>query len=140
MLSSLRLVSVRNALVILLMALSAVVAVQRSQSTINDIQHASSIDHPAPVSELKFTSALDDHGLSADRADQDSEEDRSGDHDPASHHHHAEGPQVAHVATATLEPVVQMRSAAMFAEANDGAPRFLTFGLKRPPKARSNPA
>lgn len=138
MLSSTRLVSVRNALVIILMALSAVVAVQRSQSMINEIQHGLSIDHPAPASE--FASAADDHGLNHDRADQNSDEGRSGDHDPGSHHHHAEGPQVAHVATATLEPVVQMRSAAVFAQANDGAPRFLTFGLKRPPKARSNPA
>lgn len=138
MLSSMRLVFVRNALVVILMTLSAVVAVQRSQSMINDIQHGLSIDHPAPASE--FASATDDHGLNHDRADQDNEDSRAGDHDPGSHHHHAEGPQVAHVATATLEPVVQMRSAAVFAQANDGAPRFLTFGLKRPPKARSHAA
>jgi len=117
-------------LVIILMALSAVVAVQRSQSMINDIQHGLSIDHPAPVSE--FASASDDHGLNHDRAAPDSEDGRSGDHDPGSHHHHAEGPQVAHIATATL--------AAVFAQANDGAPPSLTFGLKRPPKARSNKA
>jgi len=137
-LSSTRLVSVRNVLVIILMALSAVVAVQRSQSMINDIQHGLSIDHPAPVSE--FASASDDHGLNHDRAAPDSEDGRSGDHDPGSHHHHAEGPQVAHIATATLDAVVQMRSAAVFAQANDGAPPSLTFGLKRPPKARSNKA
>lgn len=134
---STRLVSVRNALVIILMVLSAVVAVQRSQSMINDIQHGLSIDHPAPVSE--FASAADDHDSNHDRADQD-EDGRSGDHDPGSHHHHAEGPQVAHVLTATLEPFVQLRSADVFAQANDGAPRSLTFGLKRPPKARSNAA
>jgi hypothetical protein len=120
------------------MALSAVVAVQRSQSMINDIQHGLSIDHPAPASE--FATASDDHGLDHDRVDQDREDGRSGDHDPGSHHHHAEGPQVAHVATATLEPVVQMRSAAVFAQANDGAPQSLTFGLKRPPKPRSHAA
>ena len=138
MLSSTRLVSVRNALVIMLMTLSAVIAVQRSQSMINDIQHGLSIDHPAPVSE--FASAPDDHGLDPDRADQHREDGRPGDHDPGSHHHHAEGPQVAHVATATLEAIIQMRSAAVFAQADDGAPRFLTFGLKRPPIARSNAA
>jgi hypothetical protein len=129
---------VRFALVIILMGLSAVVTVQRSQSTVNDIQHGLSIDHPAPAAE--FASGSDDHGLNHESAHQHREDSRSGDHDPGSHHHHAEGPQVAHVATATLEAIVQMRSAAVFSHANDGAPQSLTFVLKRPPKARSHAA
>ena len=108
-----RLLFVRNALVIMLMTLSAVIAVQRSQSMINDIQHGLSIDHPAPVSE--FASAPDDHGLDHDRADQHREDGRPGDHDPGSHHHHAEGPTVAHVATATLQALIHYRAAAVFA-------------------------
>lgn len=138
MLASLRLKSVRHALIIMLMILSAFVVVERAQAVTNNVQHALAIDHAPPALEL----AAADHGHdqaggdgSTDARDQDQDQDQ--DQAPGAHHHHSEGPQVAaQISPVTMEVAVS-RSAALFRPADMGSPQSRIFGLERPPKTLS---
>lgn len=138
MLSALRITAVRGLLVIFLMALSTIVAVERAQAVINDLQHELAIEHSDPALEL---AAADDHHDHAAVHDHD-HEDRvpDGDRDDGApgphHHHHAEGPQVAALSTPALGSVCLTRSEAVFARVDTGSPRSLVFGLERPPKSQ----
>ena len=138
MLSALRVTAARGLLVILLMALSTIVAVERAQAVINDIQHELAIEHSDPALEL---AAADDHHDQAAAHDHDHEDGvPDGDRDdgaPGPHHHHAEGPQVAALSTPALGSVSLTRSEAVFARVDTGSPRSLVFGLERPPKSQS---
>lgn len=139
MLASLRLRSVRRALVIMLMILSAAIVVERAQAVTNGAQHALAIDHAAPAMEL----AAADHG-------HDHDHDRSGnggvtaagdpDQAPGPHHHHSEGPQVAALISPVIVEVTASRDAAPFLRTETGTEQSRIFGLERPPKALSDRA
>lgn len=137
MLASLRLKSVRHALVIMLMILSAFVVVERARAVTNGVQHALAIDHDAPALELAAADHDHDHGQAGevgvpDAVDQDQA--------PGAHHHHSEGPQVAaQISPVTMEVAVS-RSAAVFRPADRGSPQSRIFGLERPPKTLSERA
>ncbi len=138
--SSLRFRIVRQALVMLMLAICSLVSVQRAQAAVNEVQHGLSIDHAAPT----FAAAPDaghDHDHDHDDG-QDSAAATDVDPDtgatPGSHHHHAEGPQVASLPAPMMEPIVLSRAEPPVAASDQGAPRMLTFGLERPPKARGN--
>lgn len=137
MLASLRLRSVRHALVIMLMILSAFIAVERAQAVINGVQHALAIDHAAPA--LELASADHDHDLDHDQA---GEEGLMGpgdqDHAPGPHHHHSEGPQIAAMISPATVDVAVSRSEALFLRAETGSPQSRIFGLERPPKSLSD--
>jgi len=137
MLASLRLKSVRHALVIMLMILSALVVVERARAVTNNVQHALAIDHAPPALEL----AAADHDHDHDQAGGDgSTEARDQDQAPGAHHHHSEGPQVAaQISPVTVEVAVS-RSAALFRPADTGSPQSRIFGLERPPKTLSERA
>lgn len=141
MLASLRLRSVRHALVIVLMILSAFVVMERAQAVTNDIQHALAIDHAPPA--LALAAAGHDHDHDHDQAGGDGPMD-AGDQDeaqaPGAHHHHSEGPQIAaQISPVTIEVAVS-RSAALFRHADTGSPQGRIFGLERPPKTLSERA
>ena len=135
MLASLRLRSVRHALVIMLVILSALVAVERAQAVINSLQHSLAIDHAAPAVELAVAAHEHDHehdhGVGGDPA---AVEDP--DHGPAQHHHHSEGPQVAALISPATVEVAVSGSAALFVRPDSGSPQSRIFGLERPPKTR----
>lgn len=149
MLASLRLRFVRHALVIMLMILSAIVAVQRAQTVVNGVEHALAIEHVAPTSApvLALAAADHDHDDAAphDAAAHDAgERDAAGtggqDHAPGPHHHHSENSQVAAlISPVTVEAAVS-RSDAKFALADSGSPQSRIFGLERPPKALGDQA
>ncbi len=130
---------VRQALAMLLLALCAVVSVQRAQVVVNDVQHGLAIDHTAPA--LELASAVDDHHGSGPHDDHHDQApaaaaDAGDDGKPAGpHHHHAEGPQVAALPTQVPERVLQGRAESLAMASDQGAPRVLIFGLERPPKA-----
>lgn len=137
MLASLRLRSVRHALVIMLMILSGLIAVERAQSVINTVQHALAIDHGPPTFEL----AVSDHDHDRDHDERGGSDGAIGaadrDQGPGPHHHHSEGPQVAALTSpVTVETLVSLSDAA-FAQATSGSPQSRIFGLDRPPKALS---
>lgn len=139
MFASLRLKSVRPALVVMLMVLMGVVAVQRVQSVINGVQHGLAIDHAAPILEL----AASDHGHAHD-LNHDGDDGRSDvgdkDHAPGPHHHHSEVPQVAALTSPPTVEIAVSRSEALFMRADTGSPQSRIFGLERPPKALSHRA
>ncbi|MBL8556217.1 MAG: hypothetical protein JNL41_18210 [Phenylobacterium sp.] len=132
MLASLRLSSVRNALVIVLVALSAFMAVQRAQAVIDVVQHALAIDHAAPAMELAVVDH--DHDVDPPGAD-DPQGGAERDHAPGTHHHHSEGPQFAAMTASVTVEIAVSRSQAAFRRADAGSPQSRIFGLERPPKA-----
>jgi hypothetical protein len=134
--SSLRFRIVRQALAMLLMAMCALVSVQRAQAATNDVQHGLAIDHAAPTSDLAHAHG-DDHGHDHDPSAQPDGNPDDGTV-PGPHHHHAEGPQMASLPAPVMEPVLLSRAEAPVAASDRGAPRMLTFGLERPPKAQGN--
>jgi len=139
MLASLRLRSVRNALVIMLMVLSGVVAVQRAQAVVNGVQHGLAIEHAAPV--LELAAADHHHELDLDHgAGNGLSESGDKDHAPGPHHHHSEGPQVAALTSPPTVEIAVSRSEALFIRADTGSPQSRIFGLERPPKALSHRA
>lgn len=129
MLASLRLSSVRHALVIMLMILSALVAVERAQAVINSVQHALAIEHGAATIDL---AATDNHHQSATDGGFTDAGDR--DHAPGPHHHHSEGPQLAAMDSPLTVDIAISRSDALFVLAETGSPQSRIFGLERPPK------
>lgn len=135
MLASLRLRSVRNALVIMLMILSALVAGQRVQAVIDGIQHGLAIDHAATA--LELASGDFEHGYehAHERADDHGGGAADDDGGPAPHHHHSEGPQIAALTSAPVVEIAVSRADAGFTLADTGAPLSRIFDLERPPKA-----
>jgi len=138
--SSLRFRIVRQALVMLLLTLCALVSVQRAQAAVNDVQHGLSLDHAAPT----FV-ATSDTGYDHDHDHEDGQDsaaatdvDPDAGATPGSHHHHAEGPQMASLPTLVMEPVMLSRAEPPVAASDRRAPRMLVFGLERPPKAQGN--
>lgn len=139
MLASLRLTPVRHALVIFLMALCALIAVERAQAAINGVQHGLAIEHGPSALEL----ASDDHEHDHDHAppgDDDPAAVAATDQMPGPHHHHSEGPQIAALMSPTTLDVAVSRSDAVFIWADTGSPQSRIFGLDRPPKALSRHA
>ncbi len=142
MLAILRLGCVRSALVIMMMILSALVAVERAQSVINSVQHALAIEHTAPLAQ-----ASADH---ADHHDDDHDHDRAAqaealagdepDHAPGPHHHHSDAPQIAALTSPMTLEAVTSRAEAGFRLSDTGAPMSRIFGLDRPPKAHVSQA
>jgi hypothetical protein len=137
MLSTLRIHAVRRVLAIILIAMCSFVAVERAQAAINEIQHDLSIAHEDRPAELAMAMMMDgglyDHDHDAGAGPDDG---LAGDEGaPESHHHHAEGPQAAHMASPGVTRLVLGGSAADFPPADSGSPRSATFGLERPPKA-----
>lgn len=133
--SSLRFRIVRQALVMLLLAICSLVSVQRAQATVNDVQHSLSIDHAATAFAAAFEA---DHGHDHDEGssalvDADTDTGKF----PGPHHHHPEGPQVANLPTPLTEPVVHSRTEQLFAAVDQGVQWMVIRGLDRPPKARS---
>jgi hypothetical protein len=139
MLASLRLKSVRHALVIMLMILSALVVVERAQAVTNGVQHGLAIDHAAPVLEVVVADQDHDHEHGPATDDGSS---TTGDNDqaPGPHHHHSEGPQVAALVSPLTLNIAVSRSEAMFMRADTGSPQSRIFGLERPPKTLSERA
>lgn len=139
MFAVLRLRSVRHALVIMLMALSALIAVERAQAVINGVQHALAIEHAGPA--LALAAEDHDHDHDHDQAGGEGPA-GAGDPDPAPgpHHHHSEGPQVAALISPVTVEVAVSRSAALFLRADTGSPQNRIFGLERPPKPLSDRA
>jgi hypothetical protein len=139
MLASLRLKSVRHALVIMLMILSALVVVERAQAVTNSVQHGLAIDHAAPVLELVVADHDhdDEHGRLTDDGSS-----ATGENDPAPgpHHHHSEGPQVAALTSPVTLVIAVSRSEALFLREDTGSPQSRIFGLERPPKTLSERA
>ena len=139
MLASLRLKSVRHALVIMLMILSALVVVERAAAVINGVQHGLAVDHVAPV--LEMVAADHDHDHEHDPpTDDGSSTVGDKDHAPGAHHHHSEGPQVAALVSPLTVNIAVSRSEAMFMRADTGSPQSRIFGLERPPKTLSERA
>lgn len=142
--SSLRFRIVRQALVMLLLTMCSLMSVQRAQAAVNDVQHGLSLDHAGPA----FVAASDtghDHDHDHDQVHgHDQEPAAATDVDPdtgatpGSHHHHAEGPQMASLPAPVMEPVLLSRAEPPVAASDRGAPRMLIFGLERPPKAQGN--
>ncbi|MCR5877312.1 hypothetical protein [Phenylobacterium sp. J367] len=124
----------------LLLALCAVVSLQRAQAAVNDVQHGLAIAHADPAIE-KATVANDphDHHHDADHDHDDPAAEADGDDDRSlgSHHHHAEGPQVASLPTPVLEHMVASHAERPLVASDRGAPPTLTYGVERPPKSRS---
>ena len=139
MLASLRLRTVRHALVIMLMILSAFIAMERAQAVIDGVQHALAIDHDAPA--LQLAAADHDHDHDHRPAGEVGVTE-TGDQDqaPGAHHHHSEGPQfAAQISPVTIE-VAGSGSEAPFRRADIGSPQSRIFGLERPPKTLSERA
>lgn len=139
MLASLRLRSVRHALVIMLMILSGAIAVERAQAVVNRVQHALAIDHAAPT--LHMVSEDHDHDQHHDQAGDDGPA-GAGDPDPAPgpHHHHSDGPQIAALTSPAILNVALSRFETPFPAADPGSPQSCIFGLERPPKALGHQA
>lgn len=141
MLASLRLRSVRHALVIMLMILSGLVVVERAQAVINGVQHALAIDHVSPLLELAAADHDHDdshgHGQASATGSADAGDEDQG---PGPHHHHSEGPQVAALTSPLVVEVARARSEALFIPADAGSPQSRIFGLERPPKTLSERA
>lgn len=142
MLSFIRTFAVSRALAFVLIAMCSFVAVERAQASINDIQHELSIvhdDRPAELASAMLDGRGDDPGHDHDRArasEAGSDDGVVGDKGaPASHHHHAEGPQAAYAVAPSFERLTLSRSDADFSFADIGSPRSAAFGLERPPKA-----
>lgn len=134
MLASLRLQAVRNALVIILVILSALVAVERAQAVVNVVQHSLAIDHPAPAIELAVAAHAHEHDHEPDHGAGDDPTVEDPDHAPAQHHHHSEGPQIAALTSPVTLDVAASRSADLFMRTDTGSPQSRIFGLERPPK------
>ena len=141
MLASLRLRSVRRALVIMLMILSAAIVMERAQAVTNGVQHALAIDHAAPAMTLAGADHDHHHDHDHDKAGDDSST-GAGDLDPAPgpHHHHSEGPQVAALFSPVTVEVAVSDAVALFMRVDAGSPQSRIFGLERPPKALSERA
>lgn len=141
--SPLSLRSMRHALVIVLVILSALVVVERGQAMVSAAHHALMIDHTAPVLELAAANHDHhyDHHPDHDHGPLDALAD-SGDNDPkpGPHHHHSEGPQVAALTSPVTIDVAVSDSAAIFMRTDTGSPQSRVIGLERPPKALSDRA
>jgi hypothetical protein len=139
MLSSLRTPLVRQALVIVLMALSVLVVAQRAQAGINDVQHGLSIEHAAPAfaPSADHDHVHDDAGSGHENGAAGVEAGTAAGDGPGPHHHHTEGPQVANLPLMAPETVTLAWDVAEFFQAEPGSPRFAVFGLDRPPRPRS---
>lgn len=134
MLALTRLRTVRHALVIMLMILSAFIAVERAQSVVNGVQHALAIAHDAP--NLAFAAIDDDHDhdhgqASATVATEAGDQDQT----PGAHHHHLEGPQVAALTSPLVIKAAASAAADLFMRQDTGSPQSRVIGLERPPKA-----
>jgi len=134
MLASLRLKSVRQTLVIILMILSAFVVVERVQTVLNGIQHGLGIEHSAPMIDVADVGHDHDHDL--DRfGDDGTGSPGDNDHMPGAHHHHSEGPQVAALPASVSADTVGAPLDIRILRADLGSPQRRIFGLERPPKA-----
>lgn len=136
MLASLRLRTVRHALVIMLVILSGYIAMERAQAVIDGVQHALAIDHDAPALQLAAADHDHDHDT-GQNGDVGVTETGDQDQAPGAHHHHSEGPQfAAQISPVTIE-IAGSGSEALFLLADTGSPQSRIFGLERPPKALS---
>lgn len=134
MLAALRLTSVRHALVIVLMILSALAAVERVHAVLNELEHGLGVAHASPMAQLAADAA--DHDFYHAPAAADPSPDLGeAEHAPGPHHHHSEGPQVAPVLASFTVDVIGAPSDAVFARSDTRSPQSLIFGLERPPKA-----
>lgn len=139
MLASLRLRSVRRALVIMLMVLSAAIVMERAQAVTNAVQHALAVDHAAPAMALAGAEH-DDHHDHHPSGDDGSTGADDPDQAPGPHHHHSEGPQVAALFSPVIVEVAVSDAVALFMRADIGSPQSRVFGLERPPKTLSERA
>lgn len=140
MLASLRLSTVRHALVIVLLTLSAFIAVERAHAIINGVQHALAIEHAAPGLELALANHDDGHDHAPTVGDASTGGDDQDRAPGPQHHHHSEGPQIAAVMSAVTVEAAMSRSEARFRLTDSGSPQSRIFGLDRPPKSLSDRA
>lgn len=129
--SSLRAISVRNTLVALLLALSAVVSAQFVASVINGVQHGLGVAHDG----LVVTSSQDHAHEAVDEPADVGASEGAGSHGTGStHHHHPDGPQIAPLMSTRAEFLPAARAARIQLVFNCERPSSIVYSVERPPR------
>lgn len=126
----------RTFLATLCVALAAVLVLQSTMATLNQVQHSQMADHPAMAFSGQVHSDHDDHvdhQAGHDEQQVSAADDAST--DAPSHHHHGDGPQMAPIPREDAAWVITVRALSLRAPSDAPLSSGMILGLKRPPRA-----